>query len=736
MITVYNADNIAQQIYFKKAYAELKAKQVSVEDGGLTPKEQNQSTFYNLEQYFAHMAALVKINPVYAMLPSDEQPFVINANARTITVPADFNRCAAVVGDNMCEIITFVIDRYFDYYDLAEAKIAVQWSTAEHDGVSMVGLRDLITESGKMRFGWPITGKLTEVAGPVTFSVRFFVQQDVEQHDGSVKKDQIVYILNTLPATINIKPSLNITNPSVEEEKDDIIEMFGLIAQNNNNPAYEIPEPIYFVSPGQNLPAQEKLKNNVVTLEAQAIAAGNGEISYNWYFSAGATPDNKLERIVKAEEYDPEQTYYAYVPETGAYKEVIVATEEIFNKGTYYIIEKLQGELIPYGGNSDPDEGEVTTYTVADVYKLVYTADEPKKRNGNDKYFTKDENGEPQLLVGDISNVDEDVYERYTTLTINSTDEKNITGLYWVEAINSTGKDTISIEGVDGEVIEIDAINKTNPEKSKACYLPLPQTLVFEKELPENVFLDEETLDLVVEVNKDSGNPTRAFSWTKTNIKGEETELTGEDLDEKGNSNKLVVSEPGWYNVNVKSELNRSESSLDAFKEPSKGCRVVKSPVAPVITRMEYQIYSGKIYNPDDDEVISGPLYDGEVFTEMDKTLAESEDRVRLEVMVDTESFDDLTSDSITYKWFIIIPDEEARELTLDDYLEKDGNESILYDKSGEEDAGINKPVIHVNVIKNDVEVPYQFYCEVTNTLVDRTAVFGRDKYERMFQIW
>ena len=49
-----------------------------------------------------------------------EGNFIINANTRLISVPTDFNKNGVgVVGDNAAETLEFVIDRYFDEYDLA-----------------------------------------------------------------------------------------------------------------------------------------------------------------------------------------------------------------------------------------------------------------------------------------------------------------------------------------------------------------------------------------------------------------------------------------------------------------------------------------------------------------------------------------------------------------------------------------------------------------------------------------
>ena len=125
MVTILNKDsNVAlwdkYSVLFKKANAKL----------NLTGDEE----IKNLETYFAHMGTLAATGEaIYRLLPLDETPFIINANTRTITIPQEFSKCGAVKGDNFCEVATFVIDRYFDFKDLADTTIVVQWINADKE---------------------------------------------------------------------------------------------------------------------------------------------------------------------------------------------------------------------------------------------------------------------------------------------------------------------------------------------------------------------------------------------------------------------------------------------------------------------------------------------------------------------------------------------------------------------------------------------------------------------------
>lgn len=227
------------------------------------------------------MGDLLDLNkPIYMLLPLDEAPFTINANARTISIPADFAKCGAVKGDNYCEIATFVIDRYFDFKDLAEAQIAVQWINAnKEEGISHIQLIDLESEEGKIRFGWPLVSDITKYPGQVQFAVRFFIED-------SETAGKFHYLLNTQTFTLNVKDSLNVVNPKHEYEND--INEFKRFVSNSSNPAYTTPVSPFFttVNGGIDLPKYGAidLDSNTLTLEAQAVAADLGDITYKWFY--------------------------------------------------------------------------------------------------------------------------------------------------------------------------------------------------------------------------------------------------------------------------------------------------------------------------------------------------------------------------------------------------------------------------------------------------------------------
>jgi hypothetical protein len=167
----------------------------------------------SLDEYFTCFGSLAALDQVYAVLPLDEPTFDIDANTRQITVPADFKKNGlSVQGDQIAEIVYFTIDRYFDTTDLYDddVNIIIQWETAANGkttnkGISPAIFKDITIRKaeGKVLFGWAINSSITEFAGTIKFSVRFYRTQTVDN------KKSITFSLSTLTATATINPGLN-----------------------------------------------------------------------------------------------------------------------------------------------------------------------------------------------------------------------------------------------------------------------------------------------------------------------------------------------------------------------------------------------------------------------------------------------------------------------------------------------------------------------------------------------
>lgn len=687
MITVYDSSNYGQTVLFNKAYAHLKANQK------LNAEELAAGKFLTLDGYFAHMKDLIEIEPSYVLIPSDEKPFEINANTRAITVPADFTKCAGVVGDNMCEIITFTIDRYFDYVDLATAQICVQWKTDSAEGISHIGLRDLETVSGKIRFGWPLTGALTEKAGNVSFAVRFFIESNVA--NGGDK--QIVYLFNTLTATIPIRASLNLSGNNVKVESG-VDDLFAKFVSNSMNPSYPIPAPVTFnpAPGGLNLEKQAKVDvaTDTLTLTAKATTSDGGTITYQWYFKEGTTD--------------------------------------------------LTDTTIP--AIKVPEEATSGLFVVKDVYKEAGTVEELRAgaAKPNEQYHilkegvVEDGVWEIVALDNETLNTTDVLYTKFTTLTIPARTEKQlannafkkVTGQYWVGATNAVGSDEIEVESevvIDGVAhkvtYKVPAINASNEEKSNICVVPTPKDLVITKNLPIDVVKENDAAaTLIFDLEEDNGNPDRTFSWyyvddsglqpVKVNGAWTKNDVDFTNLQNVKNNEDYSAQNPGWYYVDVDSKLNRDSKNIS-----SQICRVVNKPTTPEVS-LKYKNWIGN-NTIEEEDWTNYTSNDGENINIIDKGRGEL---ITLQVYIDPNfSGSKLLSDNLTYTWYYRSEDSDWREITEAD-IDNSGN-SLVYEKSK-----ANEATITVRILENLLNTNYhQFYCVVTNYLADQAVKLDND---------
>ena len=87
--------------------------------------------------------------------------------------------------------------------DLADMDIIVQWKhekDEEHvSNLSATYKKSLTLQPGKIVFGWPITSEVTERAGKIKFSIRFYRRTG----------DTLEYSFSTLTAEIKIRDGLD-----------------------------------------------------------------------------------------------------------------------------------------------------------------------------------------------------------------------------------------------------------------------------------------------------------------------------------------------------------------------------------------------------------------------------------------------------------------------------------------------------------------------------------------------
>jgi hypothetical protein len=145
-------------------------------------------------------------------LPSDETIYNIDLNKRTIEAP----EFLSVTTDHYAETIYFKADRYFDNMDLTNTICVVQFvneNAKDEEGkpaggyIYPVPFYDVDTidpeNKNKILIPWCIAGPATAAAGPITFSIRFYLLD-------SEKKDYL-YNLSTMPAQSKILHGMDIT---------------------------------------------------------------------------------------------------------------------------------------------------------------------------------------------------------------------------------------------------------------------------------------------------------------------------------------------------------------------------------------------------------------------------------------------------------------------------------------------------------------------------------------------
>ena len=177
-----------------------------------------------LNEYFVHLPDLIglmKTKPEFfkskfVILPIDEEFFEINANTREIIVPPSFRKSVGVAGDQVAEVIYFIVDRYFDTMDLNNQNIHIEWTTPNGvDGVSEELIRDIESQPGKIIFGWALHDVITEMPGTVEFAVRFWTTEK-----NNAGEDIVEYTLRTLPQKITISKGLDIANLNENERPE------------------------------------------------------------------------------------------------------------------------------------------------------------------------------------------------------------------------------------------------------------------------------------------------------------------------------------------------------------------------------------------------------------------------------------------------------------------------------------------------------------------------------------
>lgn len=286
-----------------------------------------------LEAENAKKGEVVPTNYEFIMLPIEEPHFEINANTREIAIPSGFKKLVGVQGDHVAETLIFSIDRFFDFMDLLNTQIYIQWvDETGADRATPVNMIHYDANTGKILFGWPISECVTKEARNINFSVRFFIQDTAVDVNGNKK---IQYSFNTKIHQITIaqalQPDLN-ADINVENVENYFL---NAIMDSPSTSAPPAAEPT-FAAPGLDLPAEADLDGDAYILKVQAVASDTGYIDYiEWYH--------------QAEDGLSSHTYAG----TEIYENV--TNPDPADKKTVYYTEEAPGKFVPYNGTVTSD---------------------------------------------------------------------------------------------------------------------------------------------------------------------------------------------------------------------------------------------------------------------------------------------------------------------------------------------------------------------------------------------
>lgn len=416
----------------------------------------------SLEEYFAHLEELSEINRKYTILPLDEPHFEINTNTRAIAIPSDFKKNGvAVQGDDLAEILYFKVDRYFDYMDLNNCDIFIQWEAPKGaDGkivksVSSAYIRDIESEPGKLIFGWVLDDAITATSGTLKFSVRFFQWENKNAATTGGEK-VIAYSLSTLTASVSIQPSINF-DPETEDidfvKLDDVgVRLLERIENSEIVGGYAAVAPEFIV----NLIDEEfdygvektdkdgRIIFDGTTFKVVAWASDTGSISYKW----------KKQDLDKATNSSKDQPITPDLINENFAVEVVKATT-LPEKFVYYFNEEMTKAV---GGN---------------------TLTEEQVNDPNIKVFAR--------------------YAGYTIDTTNVTSEKGVAGEYWAVATNRI-------------------TNSATPTDSIRAVFPHPNDIKILTDLANSGILtgeeDNKTCDLSIVVDEANvDNQKKTYKW-------------------------------------------------------------------------------------------------------------------------------------------------------------------------------------------------------------------------------
>ena len=487
----------------------------------------------NVEGFFGNIIEISALDKKYLRLPLDEPMFEIDANTRKIEVPNEFkSNGLSVQGDHLAETVYFVIDRYFDYMDLSNTDVTINWKMGAEAGKTDKFTMSADVIPGSIVFGWPVDNVVTQKSGTLTFAVEFTRKDN---------QGKILYDFNTLAANINIKDGLVIGDVEVVNLDNDILAALANSQFGEGEAA--VGDVIWLTGNGNGL------VRNLASGEEFIAAPFSAEINLDTNVVAGEPSSAIVDLYVQG--YVDSSSEVAYTSMTGDTLTPIML--------------KMARELIPAEENSDEDKiyysenGEL----VDEDYQgdLYVSKDLPE----GVKYYVSAGSANPPAYnlasdeqIAAWGTIDE--VELYVKLAKISVSEA---GSYAIKAqgqkFDSEDRKIGAGATIASEIVTVPAVQAPSSIKVTATPLEdLDSKYSFDEEASANVvFLGEDGGQLTAEAIVDNFGALQ-FVWQKK--VGEETSFSNVEENAPAykleNEDILEVSEPGEYKVVVKNFMN------------------------------------------------------------------------------------------------------------------------------------------------------------------------------------
>ena len=559
-----------------------------------------------------------------------------------------------------------------------DINIVIQWETAplttgkttkSEKGLSLAYLKDvsLFKTEGKMLFGWALNDTITQNAGLVKFSVRFYKLNADKEIDFS---------LSTLTAQATINPGLNYTWEA-GAFTDKVYDDYQLI--------------------------QNRIKDSVQP--GDAGVAGDPE------FLEGFHLDTAFELTVQ------EKNEKGEIVET-TYK-AIDLKKEVEGENTVlqrdFIVQASgEGSISYRWSRKDLNDNTEVDLEISDAVGIEYIPTKDTKYSGEKLYYTQNDPVDgiisysifqvaPGNVGADIVFEDDTVlYEKVSHCEVTYDGSKDVTGVYTVHATNKVG-----------------LARATTDEK---VLVPGPDKATFKIEMPEGQNAQVYLEDAVGE-NEGDGVTTLKILGTTARVTNEETGMSGDTIVYTWGENKPVEtintasSTANEYTIPTVAAADRAQYDETVTVEVYATRNGERSETLTQDYRITDAAHAPKVKIGE---------FDSKNNDIKDIRLNSSEQSIILQAQI--ENFDEIRhtqkGDSITYKWYKVVKDGDG---TTSEFVAD--NDALLVDPDGQcitvlEDGRCQmtfKPS-HIQLENGEAAGSGLFYCVVTNVVNGSSA--------------